>query len=94
MKTILKSTLLSLTAALFFSACAGDQDNVNTPNNAIASDATQSEIKRDAEYAVHVKKVKKSKKRRAKKVVKKEKSTKFCFKDSKSIHYKSSERCK
>jgi len=91
-KNIIKTTILSISAVLLLSACSNNQEKMNL-SKAIASDATESEIKRHEAYLDHIKKVKKRKKRVALK--KKEINLdKFCFKDNHSIHYRAEERCK
>jgi uncharacterized lipoprotein YajG len=102
MTKITKNIVVALTAALLLTACSNDQEKVTTPkkvkavkkvvNNAIAVDATPSEIKHQEEYVAHVKKVKKRKKVKLRKA--KINLKKFCFKDNRSIHYKLQERCK
>ena len=97
MKKLVTSSLL---LAVIFAGCATDKKSVETPKitSAIASDATKTEIKEEVEYEKHIEKVKKRKSRLKrlrkhsdKKVVDLDK---FCFKDSKSIHYKANQRCK
>ena len=90
MKKNLKNIVLSLSAILLLSACSAKNHNMHDPE--IASDATAEEIQIQKEYKAHIKKIKKNKKHRAKKA--KVDLKKFCFKDSRSVHYKSEERCK
>ena len=78
-KKILKSILVGIVLASF-SACASNDNMSNFESQA---------------HAKHIKMLKKKKKeRRMKKKSKAEKTTKFCFKDSSSIHYRSSQKCK
>ena len=91
-KQFIKTTLLSVSTVLLLAACSANQENVSR-SNAIASDATKSELKSYEKFEDRVKKAKKRKKRISYK--KKElKQQGFCFKDSRSIHYRAEERCK
>jgi len=98
---MIKKISLSLMVAVLFSACASDSANT-TPSktklaskNAVASDATDAEIKAELQYEKHIRAIKRSKRIRERNNQKKEPSLKkFCFKDAKSIHYRSSQRCK
>jgi Flp pilus assembly protein TadD len=79
-KMLLKSILVSV-FALSFSACS----------------TNQAELDKKASYENHIKMVKKRKqreKRMNKHKASKTKASKFCFKDSSSIHYRASQRCK
>lgn len=94
---MVKKISISLFVALLFSACSTSQDNLKPKNkDAIASDATNQEIKQEIEYEKHIKAVKRFRKKQdaKKKNKKKVDLDKFCFKDSKSIHYRAEEKCK
>ncbi len=93
-----KIVSISLLLAFIFAGCANNNENAETPKlvNAIASDATESEITEEIKYEKHIKSVKNLRKRTLRK--ERDKKTidldKFCFKDGRSIHYKANERCK
>ncbi len=97
MKKLITSSLL---LAVIFAGCATDKKSVETPKitSAIASDATESEIEKEVKYEKHIEKVKKRKSRQKRLRTNSDKKVvdlkKFCFKDSKSIHYKANQRCK
>ncbi len=82
-KTVLKGMTISLAAALLLTGCSSSQETVSTPttSKATASSATA--------HDTH------SKKRKKRFILKKAEVDldKFCFKDNRSIHYKSEERC-
>ena len=90
-----KNLLIGISAALLLTACSTNKDNV-TPaynHNAVAQNATKTEIQNEINYEKHVQNIKKHKKRFK---IKKHKIdlNKFCFKDARSIHYRAEERCK
>jgi len=93
----LKGVVVGLTVALLLTACSTDQEKVNVAKkvkstNSIATNATKSEIASKIAYESRVKKMKKKKNKFISKA--KIDLKKFCFKNSRSIHYRAKERCK
>jgi len=107
MKINFRNIILSLGAILLLTSCTSSPENkknnhgtentsnhssvININNHNIADNATDDEIVKEKKYQEHIKKVKKSKMHKLKEP--KVDLEKFCFENSKSIHYKANERC-
>ena len=91
-----KNIVIGISLALLLSSCSTSQREVSPKYNhdAVATDATKSEIQSEIKYEQHLRKIKRYRQLRLKLKKKKENLGKFCFKDARSIHYRAEERCK
>ncbi len=93
---VIKGVAASLLASLLFSGCTATTQSVEKDEvkKAQISEVKKVEVSATANEVEIVKEKKKKKKKRFSQKKQKAKSTKFCFKDNRSIHYRASERCK